>query len=178
MNDRRERKMSTSSHQRKRDIPTIVQDVLNRYADEPGALLPILHALQEALGHIPPGVVPDIADALNLSRAEVHGVISYYHDFHTEPVAAHRLQICRAEACQTMGADALFDHARKRLACSGNDASENGEFPANSGSIHHHLLLMSVMSLSGPYEHPPLIAIPIKWQIFKGSFENHQAIKP
>jgi len=149
MNDRRERKMSTSSHQRKRDIPTIVQDVLNRYADEPGALLPILHALQEALGYIPPGVVPDIADALNLSRAEVHGVISYYHDFHTEPVAAHRLQICRAEACQTMGADALFDHVRKRLACSGNDASKNGEFAVEAAYCLGLCALSPALALDG-----------------------------
>jgi len=114
-------------HAHSSDISATVRDVLNRCADEPGALLPILHAVQEALGHIPPDAVPDIADALNLSRAEVHGVISYYHDFHAEPRPPHRLQICRAEACQAMGAEALLAHARHHLGCDDSHVSANGE---------------------------------------------------
>jgi len=93
-----------------------VQAVLARHIDEPGALLPLLHDVQGALGYIPPESVAAIADALNLSRAEVHGVISYYHDFHTEPPPARHLRICRAEACQAMGAEALLEHARQHLA--------------------------------------------------------------
>jgi len=110
------------------EVSATVQNVLTRYADEPGALLPILHAVQDALGHIPSDAVPAIAQALNLSRAEVHGVISYYHDFRTEPGPAHRLAICRAEACQAMGAEALLAHARQSLGCDNHHVSANGQF--------------------------------------------------
>jgi len=91
--------------------------VLARRADEPGALLTILHEVQDALGHVPREVVPQIAEALNLSRAEVHGVVTYYHHLRSEAPGRHVVQVCRAEACQAMGADALFEHAQQRLAC-------------------------------------------------------------
>jgi len=117
-----------SSPQVRHDVSAVVSGILVRYADEPGALLPILQAVQEALGYIPTDVVPDIAQALNLSRAEVHGVISYYHDFHTEPGPAHCLAICRAEACQAMGAQALLDHARRSLGCDDNHVPTNSQF--------------------------------------------------
>ena len=81
----------------------------------PGGLLPLLHALQDAFGYIPADTVPPIARALNLSRAEVHGVISFYHDFRSEPAGDHTLQICRAEACQATGSRALEAHAKQRL---------------------------------------------------------------
>src|SRR5215475_14803724 len=68
-----------------------------------GALLPILHALQDHFGYVDDAAVPDLADLLNLSRAEVHGVITFYHDFRRKPPAAHSVQICRAEACQSVG---------------------------------------------------------------------------
>src|SRR5947209_1387126 len=71
----------------------------------PGALLPILHALQEEFGYVDKTAVPLIADALNISHAEVHGVISFYHDFRHEPPGRHVLKMCRAEACQSMGCD-------------------------------------------------------------------------
>ncbi len=74
-----------------------------------GAMLPILHALQEEFGYVPREAEPMIAEALNLSRAEVFGVISFYHDFRREPPGRHVLKICRAEACQAMGAVALAD---------------------------------------------------------------------
>jgi formate dehydrogenase subunit gamma len=77
----------------------------------PGALLPILHDIQDALGYIPTQAVGTVALALNLSRAEVHGVITFYHHFRTEPVGSCVVQICRAEACQAMGAQALWEHA-------------------------------------------------------------------
>ena len=95
-----------------------MQDALARRAGEPGALLPILHDVQDALGYVPADQVPAIAEALNLSRAEVHGVVTYYHHFRSTPAAPHVLQICRAEACQSMGADALMAHAELRLGCS------------------------------------------------------------
>jgi formate dehydrogenase subunit gamma len=86
-----------------------------RFRDVPGGLLPLLHALQESLGCVPASAVPAIAAALGLSRAEVHGVISFYHDFRSEPAGRHVLQICRAEACQAMGSRDLEAHARQRL---------------------------------------------------------------
>src|SRR5216683_1653630 len=82
----------------------------------PGALLPILHAVQEAFGYVHDKHVVAIASALNLSKAEVHGVISFYHDFRRDPPGHHSLQICRAEACQSMGCDKLIEHVENRLA--------------------------------------------------------------
>ncbi len=81
-----------------------VHAVIERWSAEPGALLPLLQDVQSLLGSVPPEIVPKIASALNLSKAEVHGVLSFYHDFRTEPGGLHRLQICRAEACQAVGA--------------------------------------------------------------------------
>lgn len=80
-----------------------------------GPLLPILHAVQDAFGHVPEAALPVIAERLNLSRAEVHGVASFYHDFRTHPAARHVVKLCRAEACQAQGADALAAHAKSRL---------------------------------------------------------------
>jgi formate dehydrogenase subunit gamma len=91
-----------------------------------GATLPILHALQETFGHVPKEAVAMIAEALNLSRAEVHGTLSFYHDFRSEPPGRHRLQLCRAEACQAMGADALHDHVRGRLGIGWNETTADG----------------------------------------------------
>ena len=81
----------------------------------PGALLPVLHDIQEALGHIPPESVPLIARELNLSRAEIHGVISYYHHFRQTLPGRHLVRICCAEACQAVGGEALAEHARARM---------------------------------------------------------------
>jgi formate dehydrogenase subunit gamma len=90
-------------------------------ADVPGAsasaLLPILHHIQDALGFVPTPLVPDIAAALSLSRAEVHGVITYYHHFRSAPAGRHVVQICQAEACRANGAEAVMAHASVRLAC-------------------------------------------------------------
>ena len=77
----------------------------------PGALLPILQALQEEFGYIDDAAIPLVARELNLSKAEVHGVISFYHDFRREPAGRHVLKICRAEACQSMGCEELAQHA-------------------------------------------------------------------
>ncbi len=93
----------------------MVDDCIERFRVEPGGLLPLLHAVQEILGYIPETSVPIIARAMNLSRAEVHGVISFYHDFRTEPGGRHTVQICRAEACQAMGSGALEAHAKQAL---------------------------------------------------------------
>ena len=106
----------------------LLSDVLKRRAAEPGALLPILHELQDALGFIPPEAVPRIAVALNLSRAEVHGVVSYYHHFREHKPGRHVVQVCRAEACKSMGADALLAHAEARLGCKQHESTADGQF--------------------------------------------------
>jgi len=92
-----------------------VRRVLERLKGAPGPLIEVLHGVQEALGFIPSGAVSLIADELNLSRAEVHGVVTFYHHFRHAPPGRHTLQICRAESCQAMGAEALVAHARRRL---------------------------------------------------------------
>ncbi len=95
-------------------VQSTIRRVLDDKRDMPGALLPILHDIQDALGHVPPEAVADIAEALNLSRAEVHGVISYYHHFRTEAPKGAVVQVCRAEACQSCGSEALWEHASKQ----------------------------------------------------------------
>lgn len=110
------------------DPEATVSEVLAERAGMPGALLPILHDIQDRLGHVPGGSVPVIAQALNLSRAEVHGVVTYYHHFRTHPAARQVLQICRAESCKAMGADALMAHAEKTLGCGQHQNSKDGEF--------------------------------------------------
>ncbi len=85
------------------------------HSEVEGPLLPILHAVQEAFGYIPQAAIPIIARELNLSRAEVHGVVSFYHDYRGQPVGRHVLKICCAEACQSMGCEALVARAEQRL---------------------------------------------------------------
>ncbi|GAB3486884.1 formate dehydrogenase subunit gamma [Curvibacter fontanus] len=104
--------MTTSTGQ----AQSTLRRVLDDKRDMPGALLPILHGIQDELGHVPPEAVADIAEALNLSRAEVHGVISYYHHFRTEAPKGAVVQVCRAEACQSCGSEALWEHASKKAA--------------------------------------------------------------
>lgn len=90
-------------------------DICQRYGNRPDALLEILHDVQHKIGHVPQASLPAIAKALNLSRAEVHGVVTFYHDFHQKPVGKHVIKICRAEACQSMGARQLQAMAEKFL---------------------------------------------------------------
>ncbi|RUR35479.1 formate dehydrogenase subunit gamma [Vreelandella populi] len=92
-----------------------IQAEINALKHKPGALLPILHALQDRFGFIPSDAVPLIAESLQQTRAEVHGVISFYHHFRTTPPGRHVVQICRAEACQAVGARQLEAHAKARL---------------------------------------------------------------
>ena len=92
----------------------------------PGALLPILHAIQDEIGWVPAEAVPVIAAALNLSRAEVHGVLSFYHHFRTAPSGRHVVQICRAESCRAQGAEALEAHAKRRLGVDFQATTDDG----------------------------------------------------
>jgi formate dehydrogenase subunit gamma len=91
-----------------------------------GATLPILHALQAAFGFVPDEAIPMVAEALNVTRADVHGVVTFYHDFRREPPGRHRLRLCRAEACQAMGGDALAARALSRLGIGWGETSRGG----------------------------------------------------
>jgi formate dehydrogenase subunit gamma len=88
----------------------------------------VLHEVQAELGHIPPGAIPLIADELNLSRAEVHGVVTFYHYFRHSPPGRHVVRVCRAEACQSMGAEALASHAERRLGVQFDQTTPDGRF--------------------------------------------------
>lgn len=103
-----------------------VATVLERWSGTPGNLLPILHDIQAALGHVPPGAVPQIARALDCSRAEVHGVISFYHDFRSAPAGRHVLKVCQAESCQAMGSRALTARLEQVLGCRLGETSADG----------------------------------------------------
>ncbi len=94
-----------------------VRAALDAYGAQDGALLPVLHAIQDALGHVPAEAVAPVADALGLSRAEVHGVLGYYHHFRRIAPARHTVALCRAEACQAAGGDALLEQAERVLGC-------------------------------------------------------------
>lgn len=102
--------------------------VIDGLKHKPGALLPILHAIQDRIGFVPPDSVPVIAEALNLSRAEVHGVITFYHYFRQTPPGKHTIHLCRAESCQSMGSDALEEHAKTVLGIDYHENTADGAF--------------------------------------------------
>ncbi|WP_082364228.1 formate dehydrogenase subunit gamma [Rhodopseudomonas sp. AAP120] len=106
--------------------PTRAGEIIAALAHKEGPMLVILHALQEAFGYVPEAAVPMVAQALNLSRAEVHGVVSFYPDFRREPPGRHVLKLCRAEACQAAGGDALAVHAETRLGVAFGQTSADG----------------------------------------------------
>lgn len=114
---------------------TLSDDAVARRTDEiiagqmglEGPLLPILHAVQAEFGHVPAASLPRIAEALNISKAEVHGVRSFYHDFRDHPAAAHVVKLCRSEACKSLGADQLADHAQERLGTEFHGTSADGK---------------------------------------------------
>lgn len=108
--------------------PQTIASIAAALKDTPGALLPILHEVQDRFGYIPPASVPLIAKALNLSIAEVHGVVSFYHDFRSEPPGRNTIRLCRAESCQAMGAVALAEHVKQRLAIDFGQTSADGAF--------------------------------------------------
>jgi formate dehydrogenase subunit gamma len=100
------------------DPQAIAPDQLVQRHAQPGmSLLAVLHAIQDELGYVPPAVVAPLARAMNLSRAEVHGVITYYHHFRSTPAAPVTVQLCRAEACRSMGTEALAQHIEARTGC-------------------------------------------------------------
>lgn len=93
-------------------VESVVRRVAAGHRGERGALLPVLHAVQAELGHVPQAAIPVLADEFNLSRADVHGVVTFYHDFRREPAGRTVVRICRAEACQALGAEELVGYAR------------------------------------------------------------------
>jgi len=102
--------------------------VIAELKHEAGPLLPVLHGIQNALGYVPPDAVPLVADALNLSRADVHGVISFYHYFRDSPSGRHVIHVCRAESCQSMNGKALEAHVKSRLGVGFHQTTESGAF--------------------------------------------------
>jgi formate dehydrogenase subunit gamma len=100
-------------------------EIIQSHKGQDGSLLPILHGLQDAFGYVPEPVEPMIAEALNISRAEVHGVVTFYHDFRHEPPGRHVLKLCRAEACQAAGGDVLAAHAEAKLGMKLGSTSAN-----------------------------------------------------
>ncbi|MEO5926354.1 MAG: formate dehydrogenase subunit gamma [Bryobacteraceae bacterium] len=102
--------------------------LINERKNLPGALLPILHALQDEFGYVDRSAIPALAEALNISKAEVHGVITFYHDFRHHPPGQHILKICRAEACQSMGCDKTIQHVENRLGVKLGETTSDGSF--------------------------------------------------
>lgn len=100
--------------------------IVDAHAGQAGATLPILHALQNTFGYIHEEAVPLVAAALNLSRAEIHGVVSFYHEFRRSPPGRHILRLCRAEACQAVGGEAVADAARRVLGVDWHGTTANG----------------------------------------------------
>jgi formate dehydrogenase subunit gamma len=105
-----------------------VLSIVAEHKSRPGPVIEILHAVQGALGYVPAGAVPLIAEGLNLSRAEVHGVVTFYHFFRDHPVGRHVLRVCQAESCQSMGAAALTAHAKRRLGIDFHQTTPDGAY--------------------------------------------------
>ncbi|MBI4693846.1 MAG: formate dehydrogenase subunit gamma [Gammaproteobacteria bacterium] len=102
------------------------RDLVESLAGIPGPLMPVLHALQDRYGYVPDEAVPIVAETLTLSRAEVHGVISFYHYFRQTPPGRATIQICRAEACQAMHVEKLVDHAKRTLGIDFHETTGDG----------------------------------------------------
>lgn len=106
----------------------VVSAAVQKYADTPGGLLPLLHEIQADLGYVPKDSVALIAKGMGLSRAEIHGVISFYHDFHYQPRGQKTIHLCRAEACQAMGSRKLEAHVKSRLGIEYGGTTPDGRF--------------------------------------------------
>jgi len=108
------------------DLTAQVSAICAAHLGREGPMLPILHDVQHAFGHVPEAALPVIASALNVTTAEVHGVVSFYHDFRDAPAGRHVVKICRAEACQAMGANDLADAAKARLGVDWHGTTPDG----------------------------------------------------
>jgi len=108
------------------DVAAQTAAIINEMKGLEGPLLPILHGIQEEFGYVPQESLPVIADALNMSRAEVHGVVTFYHDYRREPAGRHVLKLCQAEACQSMGSDAVAARIKQLLGIGFHETSLDG----------------------------------------------------
>ena len=108
------------------EVTSRVGEILTAHKGMEGSLLPILHAIQAEFGYVPQAALPIIAQDLNLSKAEVHGVMSFYHDFRENPAGQHVLKLCRAEACKSVGADRVAEHAKKALGIEWHATTRDG----------------------------------------------------
>jgi formate dehydrogenase subunit gamma len=113
-------------------LPPAQTDTVRRIAADlksrPGPLIEILHAIQASLGYVPEGAIPVVAEELNLSRAEVHGVVTFYHYFRRTPPGKHVVSLCQAEACQSMGAEGLTEHVKRKLGVDFHETTADGRF--------------------------------------------------
>lgn len=107
---------------------SLVENIIDTLKHKEGALLPILHQIQKELGFIPPNSIERIAQKLRITGAEVHGVISFYHQFRTSPGGKHKIQVCRAEACQARGSTSLEQHAKATLGVDYHQTTEDKKF--------------------------------------------------
>ena len=114
------------SRQLDADIASRTEAIVGRLKPLEGPLLPILHEVQEEFGYVPQAALPAIAQGLNLSRAEVHGVVSFYHDYREAPAGRHVIKLCRAEACQSMGGDALAERLLGLLGLDWHETAADG----------------------------------------------------
>jgi len=126
-----------------------VSAVIDGLKEKPGALLPILHGIQDTLGYIPPDSVPMIASALNLSRAEVHGVITFYHYFRETPPGKHTIHLCRAESCQSKNAAGLEAHAKAKLGIDYHETTQDGAFSLEPVYCLGNCACSPAMSING-----------------------------
>jgi formate dehydrogenase subunit gamma len=108
------------------DHDEVVQGILDAHRGIEGSALPILHAVQEAIGYVPDEVLPLIARDLNISRAEMYGIVTFYHDFRRKPAARHTLKVCRAEACQARGSDRVAEAVEEALGIRFGETSPDG----------------------------------------------------
>jgi formate dehydrogenase subunit gamma len=130
-------------------------DLVQRHARAGMSLVAVLHAIQDDVGFVPSAAVAPLARAMNLSRAEVHGVITYYHHFRQQPAAPVTVQLCRAEACRSMGTEALATHIEARTGCHfdahkhGNGAHEHGAVGLESVYCLGQCALSPAMMING-----------------------------
>jgi formate dehydrogenase subunit gamma len=108
------------------EIASRTTAVINELKGLEGPLLPILHGIQEEFGHVPQDALPIIAEALNISKAEVHGVVTFYHDYRSRPAGRHVLKLCQAEACQSMGSDAIAAKLKQLLGIGFHETTKDG----------------------------------------------------
>lgn len=120
--------MQVPQNQASPNLEDTINTIVAAHAGQIGALMPILHAVQAHYGFVPEGAIPLLARQLNLSRAEVHGVMHFYHDFRSQPAGKHVIQVCRAEACQAMGSAELEEHVKELLGIGFGQTTADGQF--------------------------------------------------